>query len=538
MESAEDRTLFRSTQLLNGIKRAMSEDLAYARGLCRDAESGQVIDYLQQELLAVMGRLGQKVASGTIQPELKLRLAITDMQAQWSQEQRAEPKRVGFFATSGNPLHWGHILMMLRRMEEFELNCVVVQVMGDHPHKRATRLPKEQRHIIAQKGLAYFYPLLRYSPLGYHNLKIGEENAAEFLLLNDNLPLEVYFLAGTDVLAAALKNVEACNVLLAAAAQATGRHMAIELVSGYQQEGDVSKLNALSQSVSWSGRSYPDWPSYKGIRLSSTLFRRYPDLPLLPREAFATVRRGDMYATARKPAPSKPRDQGLCANVILSFLVPELHQLLENRLRGAREIEPLIPHGISGKKGFLGDRPIVLYKAAGKETVLVPIMRQPEVTNVIGIGLCGALQTFLQSGDIIIPTLAIRGEGITPYWIDPRLPAAPTFELVELLRAAARQQAIATHAGPLYTTASLARERQILERYAPFGVLGVEMELALHLTLARLHHKSAASLYLVSDNVAQGESILQTGITVTAALQQSLANVIGILEQSDVLSDG
>jgi purine-nucleoside phosphorylase len=78
----------------------------------------------------------------------------------------------------------------------------------------------------------------------------------------------------------------------------------------------------------------------------------------------------------------------------------------------------------------------------------------------------------------------------------------------------------------------MAREKQTAASFAPVGVLGVEMELALHWTLAALHGKRAASVYVVSDNVALGDDLLHNGIAETAVLRSGVKSAIAIVAQA------
>ena len=166
---------------------------------------------LETRTIALLKEIRSRVAAGRIRPDLALRLSINEAPVEWPE---IGCRRVGFFATSGDPFYWGHIYVSLCAILELDLNFVVMQVMGDHPHKRGTKQSKEHRHTIARRALEYFFPLLRYTPLGFDNMKIGEENASELLLLNYGLPLEVFYIAGGDVHGIAAANLAACRTLL------------------------------------------------------------------------------------------------------------------------------------------------------------------------------------------------------------------------------------------------------------------------------------------------------------------------------------
>ncbi len=522
------------TATIDAMINATKQDFDCSIAQVLDVEARNVMMALKKCVIEILEKLKKKTQQGMIIPELPLRLSIFDAPVEIPPDQKLYNKwRVGFFATVGDPVHWGHILTALRCAAEFDLNTIILQVMGDCPHKRMQKQPKEYRHAIARHAIEYFYPLIRYTPLGYDNLKVGEENAAEFLLLNRDLPLDLYFLAGWDVAQATLRITEACNAILTVVNEEEGKDLKIKLLLSKQHGASVGDVSGqFPDWVIFCKQEYTPLPKFSNIKVSSTLFRSYPDVPILPSRALAYIRKHGLYISRQKYDQKDQKEVKLDKTVILSYLTPTLHQFVEEQLTDIREVPPLIPHGISGKSGLLGKKRVTVFKAVGKETSILPVMWQPEVNIVLAIGICGALQTSLRPGDIILPTIAIRGEGITTYWLNPCIPAIVHSDVLESLRQGAKNQGIRTHSGPLYTTASIAQERQVLAQFAPFGILGVEMELALHLTLAMLHHKRAASIYVVSDTLAQYEEIMLSGISESEVLRESIKNAIDIIGES------
>lgn len=495
-------------------------------------EAKKLLIRLKQDIIETLRKIRDKIKNGIIVPEIPLRLSFFDAPVEIScLLKKGKEWRIGFLATTGNPVLWGHILLALRCMAEFNLNTVILQIMGDHPHKKEPKLPKEYRHAIARYAVEYFYPLIRYTPLGYVNMKIGEENAAEFLLLNKDIPLGLNFIIGGDVTPDAIRNVKACNELLSFMKKEEGRDISIKILIGDRYESEHAIVSNQPEWVIYSKKKYQSL-KYKKIPLSSTLFRTYPHLPILPSAALSYIKKNNLYVSGTKKKFISKKEEKLNDIVILSFLTPALHSIVEKRLTEVREVNSLILHGVSGKSGLLGHNLVTIFKAAGKETSILPVMQRPEVKIVLAIGLCGALQTSLRVGDIIIPTAAIRGEGITAYWADPRLPALTDYELLELLRQTAINQGIHPVIGPLYTTASVAREQQVLEQFAFLGILGVEMELAVHYILATLFKKRVASIYIVSDNVALGDEIIHDGIFESQNLRNSINEGVSIIEKT------
>jgi len=525
-EKSEKRSL-----KLESIIHCVSQDFHFSIAEISEDEAKELLEKLKKSIIKLLYEIKTKVENATIIPEIPLRLSFSDAPVEFSPRPKTGGNwRIGFLATTGNPVFWGHILLALRCIAEFDLNTIILQVMGDHPHKRGQKLPKKYRHAIARRAVEYFYPLIRYTPLGYNNMKIGEENAAEFLILNQEIPLDLYLIIGGDVKPDAVRNVKACNELLSAVEKEEGKDLNIKILIGDRYDSEHTNIANQPEWVIYSKKRYQPL-KYKNIPLSSTLFRTYPHLPILPSVAFSYIKQHNLYISEERKTSIHKKEK-LNSIVILSYLTPTLHSIVENHLTEVHEVNPHLPHGVVGNSGFLGQNSVTVFKAAGKETSILPVMQKLEVKVVLAIGLCGGLQASLRVGDIIIPTAAIRGEGITAYWADPRLPALTNYELLEHLRQAAISQGIRPFIGPLYTTASLARERQVLEQFAPLGILGVEMELAVHYILATLFKKRAASMYIVSDNVALGDEIIRDGISESQQLHDSINTVVSIIEKT------
>lgn len=517
--------------LIKRLVEYVLSEFEYSLSKVKEDEAKELLLKLKQAILSALLEIEKKILRRQIAPDISLRLSPFDAPLDVSNfEKSGKIVRVGFLATTADPLHWGHILLALRAIEEFDLQTVILQVMGDHPHKKNQKCKKEFRHSIARYSVESFYPLIRYTPLGYDNLKLGEENAAEFLLLNHHTPLDLYLIIGGDAISDAVMNVNACNQLLSVVNKEEGRNFIINILIGDRNQIIQNDSCYHTGNILTSKMNYPPLPRYKNQELSSTLFRSFPDLPLLPSRAFEYINENNLYHSIAHSKINHANNENIDHTVLLSYLSPRLHSILEKRFSNCHEIRPLIPHGPSGISGVLGTEHISLFKASGKETAILPVMQKQEVKTVFAIGLCGALQTRMQIGDIIIPLSAIRGEGITPNWADHRLPAIADFYLLESLHQAALRLGFDPVVGSLYTTASLVRERQILERFAQTGVLGIEMELALHYILATLYNKKAASLYCVSDNVALNEEIYRNGILETESLCTAVNYMADILE--------
>ena len=516
------------------IERYVQSEREYAVGAVADASEKAFFASLFSSLMECLATIRRNVETGRVFPDVPLALSPADqVQPGGGAPGPNRRYRVGFLATTGDPVHWGHIYRALKDSADLELDTVILQVLGDHPHKPAKQL-KHMRHAIAREVVLPLYPLIRYTPLGFDSLGIGEQQAMEFALLNRASDIEIFFLCGSDTAGVAMRNIRSCNQLLLADAGGLQLPQMKAVIYKNPGPGTLEEQGQDCCVVRSHPRSTP--LMCRGMELSSWLFRTHPDLPLLPRGAHDFIRRRNLY----RHVSASVRQEIATEIVLCSFLTPQLHERIERRFEGLEDVPPLVPHGRPGKIGNLDGTRVTLMPCAGKESSLVPLMRAGKPTVLLGIGLCGAFQSRLHSGDIILPTVAIRGEGITDYWADGRLPAVPDAEILFLLRDAAHQLRKSFSIGPLFTTASLVHEWPVAERFGPVGVLGIEMELALFWTLAMMHRKRAASVYVVSDNVAMREDILATGIEETAALEHGVDTAVSIVSRTiaDIVGRG
>jgi hypothetical protein len=261
----------------------------------KDVETVALLSTLESRITTVLEEIRSRVAAGKIHPNLPLRLSITDAPVRWPDALTGHFQRVGFLATSGDPFYWGHIYVALCAILELDLNAVVVQVMGDHPHKLEIKQPKEHRHEIARRALEYFFPLLRYTPLGFDNMKIGEENASELLLLNYHLPLEVYYIAGGDVHDIAARNLAACRTLLIPRDGSEPPRLLGLLFPRPQGRSSAKELRRRYPFLAIAERAYEPFPTVRGLELSSSMFRANPDIPILPSRAWDYILEHGLY---------------------------------------------------------------------------------------------------------------------------------------------------------------------------------------------------------------------------------------------------
>lgn len=139
-------------------------------------------------------------------------------------------------------------------------------------------------------------------------------------------------------------------------------------------------------------------------------------------------------------------------------------------------------------------------------SITTEILCNVEAQNVIRLGSCGALREDIKVGDLILVTDCIRGDGVTPYYVDKDFKTSADESINEALEKAAKKLGIAIHKGPAWTTDALLREtKEIVNAKAEEGAIAVDMVSSAFLTIAQTYKVKAASILAVSDNLMTGE---------------------------------
>jgi len=132
--------------------------------------------------------------------------------------------------------------------------------------------------------------------------------------------------------------------------------------------------------------------------------------------------------------------------------------------------------------------------------VVVRVLTKTPVRSVVGVGLAGALQKDIGVGSIILPTLALRGEGTTDYYAPKDIEAVPSSTVQNALAEALGESAV-FHKGSVFTTGALIKEDdEIICKLNKEGVLGIECETSVLFLVSRLYGIDSGAILLVSDN--------------------------------------
>jgi len=132
--------------------------------------------------------------------------------------------------------------------------------------------------------------------------------------------------------------------------------------------------------------------------------------------------------------------------------------------------------------------------------------------NIIRMGTCGAIQSFMKAGDIIIATGAVRGERATEEFISIDYPAIASHYIVRASIEACKRLKLTYHVGLVRTHDAFYLEspwafgdyKARLQKWVDLGVLAVENEAATMLVVASMQGVRAGAILLSSDPIFGG----------------------------------
>lgn len=127
--------------------------------------------------------------------------------------------------------------------------------------------------------------------------------------------------------------------------------------------------------------------------------------------------------------------------------------------------------------------------------------------RLIRVGTCGAYQSHLKLGDVIIAISASTDSNINNTAFN-NLNFAPTanFNLLQSTYAVAQEQNLDVHVGPIFSSDIFYQDDpDHFKKWAEYGILAVEMETAALYALAAKHKAEALTILTVSDSLVTGD---------------------------------
>lgn len=139
-------------------------------------------------------------------------------------------------------------------------------------------------------------------------------------------------------------------------------------------------------------------------------------------------------------------------------------------------------------------------------SITTEVMCNAGIQNIIRVGTCGALDENIKVGDLIVVDKVIRGDGVTPYYVDKSFQTQADKKIADTLFEVAKSMGVNVHRGTTWTTDALLREtRELVEGKRKEGAMAVDMVSSTLITIAQTYNIKSGSILAVSDNVITGE---------------------------------
>lgn len=128
--------------------------------------------------------------------------------------------------------------------------------------------------------------------------------------------------------------------------------------------------------------------------------------------------------------------------------------------------------------------------------IAVEELARTGIKAMIRIGSCGAMQTNIGLGDLILAAGAVRDDGASQAYVDLRFPAIADTELLNACLTAARNRGVTHHVGIIHSHESFYIDDNEKQKqfWAKRGILGADMETSALFTIGRLRSIKAASI--------------------------------------------
>jgi DeoD family purine-nucleoside phosphorylase len=176
--------------------------------------------------------------------------------------------------------------------------------------------------------------------------------------------------------------------------------------------------------------------------------------------------------------------------------------LAESLLEGAKMFNH--HRGLWGYTGLAPDGEPLTIQSTGmggpSAGIVIHELIELGARRLLRVGTCGALETGLALGDLVVATEAIAADGTSrALGAGDRVAASP--ELLAVVIATADAPGHRTYRGPIVTSDVFYDDRGLEPGWSADGALAVEMEAATLFTLADARGVQAAALLVVSDIV-------------------------------------
>lgn len=203
---------------------------------------------------------------------------------------------------------------------------------------------------------------------------------------------------------------------------------------------------------------------------------------------------------------------------------------------------------ITWQGSLLGERVLVTSTGIGgpSASIAVEELAKIGVHTLIRVGTCGGMHAKVCSGDLILPTGAIRMEGTSREYVPIEFPAVPDFAVLSALKEAAGKRGLPHHTGVVQCKDSFYGQHapENMPNYAELnakwqawcraGVLASEMETAALFTVAAARElRAGAVLFTVWNQERERQGLPNERLSDTAPAVQTAVEAMRMLIAQD-----
>lgn len=124
------------------------------------------------------------------------------------------------------------------------------------------------------------------------------------------------------------------------------------------------------------------------------------------------------------------------------------------------------------------------------------------VTSFIGVGTVGAIQSFIGTGDLIVPSMAVRDEGTSHHYLPRDDVARPSGKTFKMIVDSCEKSGFKHYVGPIWTTDAPYREtKSKVRHFKREGVLGVDMETSIIFSLGIYRRVETGCILVAGENL-------------------------------------
>ena len=128
------------------------------------------------------------------------------------------------------------------------------------------------------------------------------------------------------------------------------------------------------------------------------------------------------------------------------------------------------------------------------------------IEQLVVFGEAGSIDPSVNPGELLIPTFAVREEGVSYHYLPSDIKAVPSPRLLNKLKSLLDRTLMPCRDGGVWTTDALFRETMgKVSAHAKAGVLAVEMECSAVFSLAMYRRTQTAALLLITDTLYEGK---------------------------------